>query len=72
MSNVCVHCRVGRLHWGRVRDAVRYAQFQGHPVEIFEGTGIFTRVFTIRGPEKDIRIIEAYLKKVCGREEDDS
>lgn len=43
---------VGRLLCGRFRDYLKSLRFSGHNIEWLEGSGILSRIFTIRGDKQ--------------------
>jgi hypothetical protein len=57
MAIMTAHFQCGILSLGELRDAVSEAKFNGHQIEIWEGSGWLSRKVTIRGDEAIVRKI---------------
>lgn len=61
MSEAWARCEVGRLSgaWPAIRKSVEYAKFQGYNVTLFEGPGLLSRQFEVRGDPAGVRMVYA-------------
>jgi len=53
----------GRLCLGALRDAVSEAKFNGHNIEIWEGSGWLVKRVVVRGDEQAVRKISDWAGK---------
>lgn len=54
---------IGRLFCGSFRDFLDHCKFRGAKIEYTEGRGMLSRVFAVRGEDRDIEIVKALIKK---------
>lgn len=54
-------CEASRLSgaWAAIRKSVEYARFLGHNVTLFEGPGVLSRQFEVRGDAAGVRMVYA-------------
>jgi hypothetical protein len=57
-----VRFEAGRLICKPIREYLKTEQFRGRKIEVLEGCGIFSRLFTVRGDTNDLSIV----RKVIG------
>jgi len=57
-----IQCEVGRAICRHMRDLLEGEKFSGTQIDWHEGSGWFSRVFTIKGPEADVDRVEIRIR----------
>lgn len=57
-----IQCEVGRAICRHMRDLLEGEKFSGTRIDWHEGSGWFSRVFTIKGDEADVDRVEIRLR----------
>lgn len=63
MATATFEVTIGRLMCRNFRDMVSIHQFKGAQLDIWESSGLIERHFVVRGPEQDVRAVEAHWRR---------